>query len=64
VKYEGHATGAMSLELFDLKGRYIGSYEYQEAQQWNPPHLPNGIYFLRLMQKGNSLATARFINLK
>lgn len=64
VKYDGLTQGAMSLELYDLKGKHIGTYDYLQTQPWTPPKLPNGMYLLRLTHEGKSLATTRFINLK
>lgn len=57
-------SGAAWLEMYDLKGRLLHTYEYHGSLEFTPGKLPAGIYFLRLMDKGRVLDTQRFIILK
>jgi len=57
-------SGAAWLEMYDLKGRLLHTYEYHGSLEFTPEKLPAGIYFLRLMDRGRVLDTQRFIILK
>lgn len=64
VEYGKESPNVFTLELYDIKGRYISSYDYREAMRFTPPALGSGMYFLRLKDGERALDTKKFILLK
>ena len=64
VEYGKDLPRPLTMELYDIKGRLLHSYQYIGAQTWNPPSLGSGMYFLRMKDADKTLDTKKFIMLK
>ena len=67
LKLKGPAlNSAGELRLYDLRGRYLCSQimPITGETQWRLPDLESGIYFVKLVQGGQNLGSARFTVLK
>ena len=65
LAYDGKLPNAATVELYDLKGRLIGKQEYTSSgMNWQLAALPNGVYFIRLVNGKQNLGSCKLIILK
>jgi hypothetical protein len=65
LEYDAKLLAAAQVELYDLKGRLIGSQDYSgNSMTWQLPKLSSGVYFLRLNSGTRNLGIQKLIVLK
>jgi hypothetical protein len=62
IQFEGTASSTVDLELYDITGKLVASWEQlNDTQQYNIRHLPKGIYIVQLSSAGIPLSPLRIV---